>query len=79
VSEVDRDQERLTRALEERERIKLAYPDEFADGAKRAFTGDHLYPPGFAAWLLERRNAWFAGFNVGYCDLTRARLEDGDG
>ena len=63
------------RAHQERERIKLAYPEEFNDGAKRAFTGDKLYPPGFAAWPLEKRNAWFAGFNVGYCDRARARLE----
>jgi hypothetical protein len=67
------DAERLERAQRERERIKLAHPGEFADGAKRAFTGDHLYPSGFAAWPLDRRNAWFAGFNAGYCD--RARLE----
>jgi hypothetical protein len=69
------DAERLERAQRERERIKLAYPDEFADGAKRAFTGDHLYPSCFAAWSLGKRNAWFAGFNVGYCDRARARLE----
>jgi hypothetical protein len=27
------------------------------------------YPKGFHDWALERRNAWFAGFNVGwiYC------------
>ena len=24
------------------------------------------YPLGFHDWQLERRNAWFAGFNVGY-------------
>ena len=73
------DQERLIRAVdEERERIKLAHADEFADGAKRAFTGAKRYPRGFVSWPLEDRNAWFAGFNVGYCD--RRRLEgDGDG
>jgi hypothetical protein len=70
------DQERLIRAGEERERIKLAYPDEFADGAKRAFIGVKRYPRGFAGWPLDQRNAWFAGFNVGYCD--RRRLEGGD-
>jgi hypothetical protein len=67
------DVERLEQAQRERERIKLTYPDEFAEGAKRAFIGDHLYPSGFPAWPLGKRNAWFAGFNVGYCD--RARLE----
>ena len=59
-----------------RQRIKLAYPDEFNDGAKRAFTGDKLYPPGFLKWPLERRNAWYAGFNKGYSDRKRGR-DDG--
>jgi hypothetical protein len=56
---------------EERERLKRAFPDEFRDGARRAFKGDKLYPRGFAGWPLDRRNAWFAGFNVGYCDRKR--------
>jgi hypothetical protein len=61
------DRERRARqAKEERERIRQAFPSEFNDGAKRAFEGSHLYPPGFQAWPLERRNAWFAGFNFGY-------------
>ena len=72
----DADRERLERVHAERERIKRAYPDEFDDGAQRAFTSNKLYPPGFVTWPLERRNAWFAGYNVGYCD--RKRLE-GDG
>jgi hypothetical protein len=67
--------ERLEPAQRERERIKLADPGEFADGAKRAFTGDHLYPSGFAAWPLNKRASWFAGFNLGYCDRARAGLE----
>ena len=71
-------QERLTRANEERDRIKAAYPAEFADGAKRGFKGDKLYPRRFHSWPLERRNAWFAGFNFGYCWRTRAE-RDGDG
>jgi hypothetical protein len=62
----------------ERERLKLAYPEAFADGARRAFKGDMVYPPGFAAWPFERKNSWYAGYNVGRCD--RARLERvGDG
>ena len=59
------DRERRKQAEVERERIRLAYPAEFNDGAKRAFEGSALYPPGFRDWPLERRNAWFAGFNLG--------------
>ena len=53
-----------------------AYPDEYPDGARRAYAGNKLYPRRFAAWPLERRNAWFAGFNVGYCDRKRERAVD---
>ena len=35
------------------------------------------YPRGFTDWPLERRNAWFAGFNVGYCDRKRGEAGDG--
>jgi hypothetical protein len=50
-------------------------PDEYRDGARcaflRRFDGvrqEGGYPPGFHHWPLERRNAWFAGFNRGYHD-----------
>jgi hypothetical protein len=59
------------RAAAERERIRRAYPKEFNEGAKRAFEGSGLYPPGFHDWPLERRNAWFAGFNFGYVYRNR--------
>jgi hypothetical protein len=69
-------QDRAREAAEERERLKLAHPVEFADGAKRGFTGNKLYPRGLHHWPAEKRNAWFAGWNVGYCD--RKRAEGGD-
>lgn len=75
MNEAGQDRERI--AAEERERIKHAYPDEFRDGARRAFNGVSGYPRRFAVWPLERRNAWFAGFNVGYCDRKRAEAGDG--
>ena len=53
-------------------------PREFADGAKRAFSGNRLYPPGFKDWPLDRRNAWFAGWNKGYVDRKK-REGAGDG
>jgi hypothetical protein len=74
MTPLGQDRERL--AAEERERIRRAFPQEFADGAKRAFSGDKLYPFGFLGWTLDRRNAWFAGFNKGYFD--RKRAESGD-
>jgi hypothetical protein len=54
------------------------WPAEFSDGARCGFLqqlegprcpGD--YPPSFDHWQLERRNAWFAGFNMGYHDRSR--------
>jgi len=57
----------------ERARLKRAWPDEFADGARcallREFPGDREkggYPRGFHRWPLDRRNAWFSGYNLGY-------------
>jgi hypothetical protein len=76
VNEAARDQERLARTAEEREHIKRAYPAEFADGAKRGFLSTSLYPFGFLDWPLDRRNAWYAGWNVGYCDWQRAEGRD---
>jgi hypothetical protein len=76
MSALGQDRERIAAAERERQRIKLAYPDEFNDGAKRAFTGDKLYPQGFLKWPLQRRNAWYAGFNKGYSDRKRGR-DDG--
>lgn len=57
---------------DERERIRRAYPAEFADGAKRAYRGDTLYPSGFHQWPLDRRNAWWTGANLGYCDRQKS-------
>jgi hypothetical protein len=76
VNEAAQKQEQLTRAAEERAQIERAFPVEFADGAKRGFTGNKLYPRSLHHWPQEKRNAWFAGWNVGYCD--RKRAEGGD-
>jgi len=65
---------RERRAAEaERARLWRAYPEEFNDGARRAYAGDKRYPPGFLDWPLERRNAWYAGWNIGYCDRKAGR------
>jgi hypothetical protein len=51
-----------------RDKLRKAWPAEFRDGAKRGFSGDRLFPGGFNQFPAERRNAWFAGWNVGLCD-----------
>jgi hypothetical protein len=52
--------------------IHAAWPAELDDGVRcgllEKFEGAREpggYPLGFHNWLLERRNAWFAGFNIG--------------
>jgi hypothetical protein len=59
-------------------RLQDKWPSEFRDGARCGFLQLHEgprdpggYPPGFNNWQLERRNAWFAGFNVGFHDRSR--------
>jgi hypothetical protein len=56
----------------EQQRWRDVYPKEFDDGAlfgrSRKAEGERErggYPRGFHAWPLERRNAWWAGFNLG--------------
>jgi hypothetical protein len=58
---------------EEIARLQAKYSADFKDGARLGLglkpagprePGD--YPKGFHPWPLERRNAWFAGFNRGY-------------
>ena len=65
-------------AGEEVARLRLRWPDEFRDAARSAlllrFDGHREtggYPCGFHIWPLERRNAWFAGFNRGFHDRLR--------
>lgn len=55
--------------------LRARWPDEFRDGARCAFLltfegprESGGYPRGFHAWPPDRRNAWFAGFNVGFQD-----------
>lgn len=52
--------------------LKKAWPAEFEHGYLTGLTGKEqkpcgpgVYPEGFHEWPLERRNAWFAGCNVG--------------
>ena len=72
----------MSKVIELEQAIRQRWPGEFKDGARCAFLqrldGPRMrggYPPGFDLWLLERRNAWWAGFNRGNCDRIRAQRE----
>jgi hypothetical protein len=64
-------------------RPREQWPVEWRDGARCAFLMQFDgprekggYPIGFHRWPLDRRNAWFAGFNRGFHDRMRvARAE----
>ena len=73
-------------SIAERERLWRLFPEEFNEGARCGYSGDYPgerepggYPKGFHRWPLERRNAWFAGFNVGFHDRLRGQEGDDDG
>ena len=64
-------------------RLRDRWPAEFRGGARcgflHRFDGDREnggYPRGFHGWPLDRRNAWFAGFNVGFHDRLRFVREE---
>jgi hypothetical protein len=61
-----------SRVSASRKQLKAAWPDEFSDGARCGYSQKYEgererggYPKGFHDWLLDRRNAWFAGYNYG--------------
>lgn len=58
--------------------IQAKWPAEFNDGARYGLLNKCHgkrepggFPPGFHDWPLNRRNAWFAGFDEGYSRRTR--------
>lgn len=64
------------------EALRSRWLAEFRDAARCGFLlrvdGEREaggYPKGFHRWPLERRNAWFAGFNVGFHDRLRLARE----
>lgn len=65
--------------------LRDRWPDEFRDGARcaflRSFDGERGaggYPPCFHRWPLERRNAWHAGFNLGFHQRLREGASNGN-
>lgn len=72
----------MNACVAERDCLKLGRAADFDDGARcaflRRFDGARErggFPPGFHGWPLGRRNAWFAGFNVGFHDRIRFERE----
>jgi hypothetical protein len=63
---------------------EVAFPDEFRHGFRAAFLqkSDEPYdrggyPIAFHGWPLNRRNAWWCGFNKGL--VAHSKLVDGMG
>ena len=59
-------------ATDVRRGLRERYPDAFNAGARRGFamklsddTEPGGYPKGFHVWSPDRRNAYFAGWNLG--------------
>ncbi len=59
----------------ERRALRSKWPDAFDDGVRCGLLPDPDetpprepggYPRGFHSWPLEKRNAWFCGFNIGF-------------
>jgi hypothetical protein len=72
--------------VRERARLKQAWPEAFADGERVAFlqrfAGERErggYPRAFHRWPLNRRNAWFCGYNFGLLEREWALMEFADG
>ena len=71
----------------ERARLKTAWPAEFADSERCAFLNRFDgkrekgggYPLGFHQWPLERRNAWYCGYNFGRLERQQALTEGVNG
>jgi hypothetical protein len=59
-------------ARNERRRLKRLHHDAYKDGLlvgagiKEGSREPGGYPKGFLQWALEKRNAWWAGANLGY-------------
>jgi hypothetical protein len=69
-----------------RNELRRQWQDAFDDGARCAFMMEYPgerepggYPKGFHSWPIEKRNAWFAGFNLGRIDCARFEAEVRDG
>jgi hypothetical protein len=65
------------------DRLAARWPDEFRFGYHFGFCGkadppcDRAgYPAGFHSWPLDRRNAWWCGWNQGRLAVKKAAARD---
>ena len=72
------DRERIVAAERERQRIKRAYPEEIHRRRAARLHRQSALSVRFFLLAARGRNAWFAGWNVGYCDRKRGE-RDGHG
>jgi hypothetical protein len=75
-------QNRTRSHSDELEFLRSRWPNECTDGASCALLQEYPgareragYPKGFHDWPLERRNAWFAGYNYGFHERIKLALE----
>jgi hypothetical protein len=61
-----------------RDQLLAKYPQEFRHGYLSGFSGDPQQPCdaagyliGLHTWPTERKNAWFAGWNLGNCEASK--------
>jgi hypothetical protein len=59
----------------DRDALRAKFPDEFEHGYRTGYLGENQppcdaagYPIGFHTWPLDRKNTWYAGFNLGYTE-----------
>jgi hypothetical protein len=66
-------------ARNERRRLQRLHPEAFKDGllvgagVKEGPREPGGYPKGFHQWELEKRNAWWAGANIGFLQKHQHR------
>jgi hypothetical protein len=85
VTTAAQEAKRLADAAKEVRRLADRWPEEFRLGYRFGFRGkadppcDQAgYPAGFHGWPLDRRNAWFAGWNSGFGALNRITADVGE-
>jgi hypothetical protein len=64
----------MNAASDEVDLIRARWRTAWEKGARDGFEGERdggSYPRGFHAWPLDRRNAWYSGFNRGFQDRLR--------
>ena len=61
-----------------RDELLAKYPAEFRHGYLSGYTGEPQppcdsagYMVGHHTWPLERKNAWFSGWNLGNCEAPK--------